>query len=225
MLEQIQGETILSRQPNIVQREAIIRASYTLFLENGYEAVTTRRIAEECGISRSLLHHYYNKKEEIILEVFGWIASKLSEFWFSKTSMSDRMPGYGVYGANILLRIGDHRSGMERLFVDIARDGDLTIQFILNLMKATKRIDNEKLVTNEDIGSFIFFNTFMHLILLRDKDLIEASTQQIIDMSLRTHYLYIGYTEDFIKDTFTRVKQINIDAYIIEFIEYYETMF
>lgn len=215
----------MSRQPNTAQREDIIKVSYTLFLEQGYNAVTTRQIAEACGISRSLLHHYYNKKEDILLEVFGRIISKLSEYWFSKIAMTDRMSGYGVYGANIFLRLGDYKPGMNQLFVDIAKDGNLTMKFILTLMKSAKRIDQKKLTSREDMGSFLFFNTFMHLILLRDEQLIDADTQKIIDICLRTHYLYIGYSEEFIQNIFIQVKKIDIDSYAAEFIKYYETIF
>ncbi|WP_164462234.1 TetR/AcrR family transcriptional regulator [Bacillus sp. FJAT-42376] len=43
--------------------------SRKLFMEFGFRAVSTRRIAETCGITQPTLYHYFKNKEEIYLEV------------------------------------------------------------------------------------------------------------------------------------------------------------
>lgn len=47
----------------------IIQVAYKLFMELGYRAVSTRKIAEECGITQPALYHHFKNKQEIYVEV------------------------------------------------------------------------------------------------------------------------------------------------------------
>lgn len=50
-------------------RRAIVEAGRRLFMEYGYRAVSTRRIAEICGLTQPALYHHFGNKREIYLEV------------------------------------------------------------------------------------------------------------------------------------------------------------
>jgi len=60
----------MGRPINYEQREKIKKISFNMFLKYGYDNVTTRNIAKECGITRSLLYHYYNQKELLLIDVY-----------------------------------------------------------------------------------------------------------------------------------------------------------
>lgn len=47
----------------------IIKAATKLFMELGYRAVSTRKIAAECGITQPALYHHFQNKQEIYIEV------------------------------------------------------------------------------------------------------------------------------------------------------------
>ncbi|MCE4051657.1 MULTISPECIES: TetR/AcrR family transcriptional regulator [Bacillaceae] len=47
----------------------IIKAATTLFMELGYRAVSTRKIAAACGITQPALYHHFQNKQEIYIEV------------------------------------------------------------------------------------------------------------------------------------------------------------
>lgn len=49
--------------------QLIIRVSYSLFMELGYRKVSTRMIAEQCGITQPALYHHFKNKQQIYIEV------------------------------------------------------------------------------------------------------------------------------------------------------------
>lgn len=49
----------------------IIRVSYRLFMELGYRKVSTRMIAEQCGITQPALYHHFKNKQQIYIEVIN----------------------------------------------------------------------------------------------------------------------------------------------------------
>ncbi|GKU83345.1 TetR/AcrR family transcriptional regulator [Niallia sp. NCCP-28] len=47
----------------------IVQVAYSLFMELGYRAVSTRKIAQTCGITQPALYHHFKNKQEIYVEV------------------------------------------------------------------------------------------------------------------------------------------------------------
>ncbi len=50
-------------------RRAILRAAQSLFMKLGYRTVTTRMVAEACGVKQPLLYYHFSDKETLYLEV------------------------------------------------------------------------------------------------------------------------------------------------------------
>ena len=46
-------------------RRTILRVAQELFMEYGYRAVTTRQIADACGLTQPALYHYFAHKQEL----------------------------------------------------------------------------------------------------------------------------------------------------------------
>jgi AcrR family transcriptional regulator len=51
------------------RRRQILACARRLFSERSYDAVSTTDIANEAGVARGLLHHYFGTKRELYLEV------------------------------------------------------------------------------------------------------------------------------------------------------------
>lgn len=51
-------------------RAALVDATEQLILDEGYAAVTARRIAERAGIKFQLIYYYFNSLDDLLLEVF-----------------------------------------------------------------------------------------------------------------------------------------------------------
>lgn len=49
--------------------EKILRVARDLFMKLGYKAVSTRQIAEICGITQPTLYHHFKNKQELYVEV------------------------------------------------------------------------------------------------------------------------------------------------------------
>jgi len=54
-------------------RDQILAAAYRTLVDVGYNQISMRKIAEEGGVNQSLLHYYYGSKENLMLEVLGYV--------------------------------------------------------------------------------------------------------------------------------------------------------
>ena len=52
------------------KQQQIINAAYKVFAGNSYKKAPMSEIADECGISKALLFHYFENKKELYL--FLW---------------------------------------------------------------------------------------------------------------------------------------------------------
>lgn len=50
-------------------RQTILRVAQQLFMTYGYRSVTTRQLADVCGLTQPALYHYFADKEELYLAV------------------------------------------------------------------------------------------------------------------------------------------------------------
>jgi AcrR family transcriptional regulator len=56
--------------PDAKNRGVLLDAAEQLMLEDGYAAVTSRRVAERAGLKPQLVHYYFRTMDEMFLEVF-----------------------------------------------------------------------------------------------------------------------------------------------------------
>ena len=56
--------------PDAKNRTVLLDAAERLMLEEGYAAVTSRRVAEKAGLKPQLVHYYFRTMEDLYLAVF-----------------------------------------------------------------------------------------------------------------------------------------------------------
>jgi AcrR family transcriptional regulator len=56
--------------PDAKNRGVLLDAAERLMLEEGYVAVTSRRVAEKAGLKPQLVHYYFRTMDDLFLEVF-----------------------------------------------------------------------------------------------------------------------------------------------------------
>ena len=56
--------------PDAKNRSVLLDAAERLMLEEGYAAVTSRRVAEKAGLKPQLVHYYFRTMEDLYLAVF-----------------------------------------------------------------------------------------------------------------------------------------------------------
>jgi len=50
-------------------REAILRQAFEAFAREGFDGLSMRQLASECGLSNSMLHHHFSTKRDLWFEV------------------------------------------------------------------------------------------------------------------------------------------------------------
>src|SRR6201992_3322619 len=56
--------------PDAKNRALLLDAAEQMILEEGYAAVTSRRLANKAGLKPQLVHYYFRTMEELFVEVF-----------------------------------------------------------------------------------------------------------------------------------------------------------
>ena len=56
--------------PDAKNRAVLVDAAESLMLEEGYAAVTSRRVADKAGLKPQLVHYYFRTMEDLFLAVF-----------------------------------------------------------------------------------------------------------------------------------------------------------
>ncbi|MGZ4693910.1 MAG: TetR family transcriptional regulator, partial [Acidimicrobiales bacterium] len=56
--------------PSSKTRAQLLDAAEALLLEEGYAAVTSRRVAAKAGLKPQLVHYYFRTMDDLFLEVF-----------------------------------------------------------------------------------------------------------------------------------------------------------
>lgn len=56
--------------PEAKNRAVLLDAAEQLMLEDGYAAVTSRRVAERAGLKPQLVHYYFRTMDEMFIEIF-----------------------------------------------------------------------------------------------------------------------------------------------------------
>lgn len=76
----VDGAGAAERTPKgLMTRQRILRAALALFASRGYEETTMRDIAAAAGCSLGLTYRYFASKEDLILELYRWLADQLDE--------------------------------------------------------------------------------------------------------------------------------------------------
>lgn len=81
------------------RREEILQAAKELFLEQGYEATTIRRIADRVGVSAPALYLYFRDKEQMMLDLcdqtFGYLIENIGEIENTVREPRERIRRFG----------------------------------------------------------------------------------------------------------------------------------
>lgn len=60
-------------------RESIIDATIDCLVDEGYPALTTRRVAERAGVAQSTLMHHFETREALLVEAVSHLVARLAE--------------------------------------------------------------------------------------------------------------------------------------------------
>ena len=120
-------------------KKRIIAKSSKLFITQGYNKTTIRRIAEESGLGRGHLYYYFKKKENILLQIYKSFLEKIYKYIIDNHTLgSSTLVSYAVsyylYTNIIVNSDALFRIYIEASKVDIIRKEyvDILILFMLS---------------------------------------------------------------------------------------------
>ena len=73
------------------KKEEILKTALKLFVEFGFHATPTSKIAKEAGIANGTLFHYYKTKDELILALYAHTKSRLTEYMYANASKDESL--------------------------------------------------------------------------------------------------------------------------------------
>lgn len=109
-----------SGHPQRDTRSDVLRVAHDLFMRYGYRAVSTRRIAEACGITQPALYHHFKNKENLYVEVLQHAIRKANEKLESRIRRQRDPYGKLVAAAGWLLAAAPER--LDQMLRDIERE-------------------------------------------------------------------------------------------------------
>jgi len=211
----------MANKVNKEMRMRILRESYHMFMHKKYDEVTTRDIADVCGLSRSNLHYYYNKKEEILLDILSAISKQLYVYFFEKNSFYRFGEEYQLYFIQLSFGHGKKRPGLEALFWELFNDTEMMYKYILSLNYFEKK-GGLDLNDKQDVGVLVFYGTLSQLATLRRNGAIQSNMYELTNMAYRAKMAYEGSSEEDMARIFEKIAVIDLPSEIDAFTAYYE---
>lgn len=166
------------------RREEILKAARELFIREGYERVTTRKLAEHVGISQTSLYVYFKNKEEILDALCAATFRGLIE----------RTRRVATEGGDLRERFRRH----VETYIDfgLAHPDEYLLTFMVpsSAAKFTKRKDLKKpfaeqgpgvqsyLLLREQVGSMIENGSFRHMDVSLATDTLWASLHGVVSL-------------------------------------------
>jgi len=118
----------------------ILRAALALFNEHGTASVSTRRIAESCGISKGNLQYHYRNKREIIRALFQDAVKEMNAGWYQDhlAPTLDHMAAMFVRQLELILK---YRFFYRELADLLRQDSVLRSRFADNRERRLKEVE------------------------------------------------------------------------------------
>lgn len=73
------------------KKEELLKAALHLFVEFGFHATPTSKIAKEAGVANGTLFHYYKTKEDLILSLYKEINTNSIDYTFANVNKVDSL--------------------------------------------------------------------------------------------------------------------------------------
>lgn len=94
------------RRDPATKREAILQTAAHLFLEKGYGRTLMNDVADRLNITKPALYHYFDNKEEILLECYRWgtglILGKLAQIAEQRGTGLEKVEAFVFEYANLM---------------------------------------------------------------------------------------------------------------------------
>jgi len=106
-------------------RQAILRAAHSLFMANGYRAVSTRQIADACGLTQPALYRHFSDKQELYVAT---LEGELDAMRLGLERIAARATDVCERLRQVIRFMPTTRQELSQMFHDIAHELDEAIR-------------------------------------------------------------------------------------------------
>jgi TetR/AcrR family transcriptional regulator len=133
--------------PDAKNRTVLLDAAEQLMRDEGYAAVTSRRVAEQAGLKPQLVHYYFRTMDDLFLEVFRRGAEQMLQY--HQRALKARQPLWALWELSTdaagtamtmeFIALANHRKALR---TEIARYAEMfRLEQIKALTSAIERYD------------------------------------------------------------------------------------
>ncbi len=125
------------------QKEHILQCAYRLFKKNGFVKTTTRDIAEASNIKKGLLHYYYPRKDDMVMEVYSCVLNGVYDY--IEERYEGKIQGFTYYSVinMVLLRLFTSKFFDQKHLAELAPNRSLIELKIQRLTETAYKIVHE----------------------------------------------------------------------------------
>ncbi len=118
----------------------ILDTALELFNAHGTAAVSTNRIAEQCGISKGNLHYHFRNKQEVIQSLFRRITAEIEAGWY-RDHLEPTLEHMAEMYVRQLLQILEYRFFYREMADLLRRDPLLRHRYVSNRERRLQAIE------------------------------------------------------------------------------------
>lgn len=102
-------------RPKEISRSSMLDAAKRLLVERGFNAFSTRTLADEIGISSASLHHHFPTKGDLVSAVAGLLRERLNQ---EMSTIASELEGFELRVTQVCALIGNDAGALAMLAAD-----------------------------------------------------------------------------------------------------------
>ncbi|MGX8699863.1 TetR/AcrR family transcriptional regulator [Caproiciproducens sp.] len=209
---------------NIEKRQEVLKVAFKRFSEADYTDVYLKDIAEDAGINKSLLQHYYPQKYSIMKELIDELMSTsfvfLDEQISEDTNIYIKLASYTM----MLWNAADANRKLDRLLGNAFREEDIFDYLIESVYSWIKEMRYRSRAKFElpDLRIALFFSISGGMKLYSKRDKLNISVNSICKEIDSAFMRILGCSEAKIEANLTETERIAGDVDLDSFYSYCE---
>ena len=207
----------MGRKKNLTGRVRIIKAAYQLFLEHGYENVTTKQIAEQLGMAHSLLHYYYPTKQDLLTDIVNTFTAKLQSYFIAqRVELTDKPYVYGL-ATRLFYESLAINPKLIHIYQAALNDG-VVLRRITKYKLEKLAIPTTGISEKTKLAPYMLSGSMAQALSLYTDGETEFDLREVINLSLESYYTTTGVTKAWIHATIGLIDRRLTGAFIREFL-------
>jgi AcrR family transcriptional regulator len=187
--------------PSTELKQKILAASQHLFIEKGYKKVTYKEIANQVGISKSLLQYHFPQKSQLLEELMN----DNFDSWIKTIPVSDLYTKLTVF-LLMFFHFISCNSQVDKFMSEIIDNNELFNSFMTFF---SEWLTNSEFVKqgNDKFKAALLFTLSGGLQLFRFKDKYQVSLDQVTHTIMTTLLKLVGKSAQTINKTLVNAEQ------------------